>query len=433
MRRRTVTPTFAPAYRALVISLSLVCAAVGCAEQPSADSDRIRSVKTVVVGLREMSDVRAFTGQVEASKRADLAFQVPGLLVKFRRKEGDRVRRGEVIAELRQDEFQARVSTAQGQLDQARAGLRALQSGERSEEQLRREAQLRVAEARLANAKTELDRYSELVKSRAVSRSEYELAETAYHVAQEEQKAAIQIVEKGTVGRKEDIDAQKAVVRGLEGRAAEATLQMKDSTLRAPYDGIIAQRLVDEGQTITANSTVVKFQDGEGIDIVVDVPETFMPIQAHPASIVRMFAELSVAPGRKFPVTFKEAAQVADPNTQTYQVRFTMKAPEGIKPLPGMTATVTVASKRAGTAESRLLVPISAITRLDTGAQVAWVIGPDDTVNSRPVSIGAARGERIEVVKGLRPGDRIVVAGVTFLREGMRVRDLGDALGAGRP
>jgi multidrug efflux pump subunit AcrA (membrane-fusion protein) len=76
-------------------------------------------------------------------------------------------------------------------------------------------------------------------------------------------------------------------------------------------------------------------------------------------------------------------------------------------------------------------VPISAVFKDATGEQVAWVIGPDQTVARRPVKLGRATGGDVEVVDGLGAGDRIAVAGVTFLREGMKVRDLGDALGGG--
>ena len=240
------------------------------------------------------------------------------MLVKLPVKEGQKVAKGEVIAQLRQDEFQARLKSVQGQLDQARATLSALQLGERPEERLRREAQLRAADAKLANAKTEFDRYARLVKTSAVSRAEYELAETAYRVAQEDQKAALQLVEKGTVARKEDIDAQEAQVRTLEGRLAEANLQLRDSTLRAPYDGVVAQRFVEENQTIIANKPVVTFQNVDEIDVVADVPEAAMAADIRSAAITQMVAEFSTAPGRQFPVRIKEVAQVADPTTQTF-------------------------------------------------------------------------------------------------------------------
>jgi RND family efflux transporter MFP subunit len=373
--------------------------------------------------------VQSFPGRVEASKKVDLSFQVPGVVIKQPGKEGNTVGKSEVIGQLRQDEFLARMETARGQLDQARATLKALESGERSEEQLRREAQLRAAEAKLENTRTEFERYTRLLQSSAVSRSDYDLAETAYRVAQEEEQAASQIVEKGASARKEDIEAQNGVVRGLEGKLAEADLQLKDSTLRAPYDGIIAQRLVDEGQNVTATTPVVKFQDTEEIDIIVDVPETFMATELHSATILAIDAEFSIAPGRQFPVEIKEATQVADPKTQTFQLRVAMKPPSGFTTLPGMTATVTIVYRPAGRTGNRVLVPVSAVTRLETGPQVAWIIGPDQVVSSRPVKAGPVTGGVIEIVEGLQPGERIVVAGVDYLRNGMKVHDLGDALG----
>jgi membrane fusion protein, multidrug efflux system len=65
----------------------------------------------------------------------------------------------------------------------------------------------------------------------------------------------------------------------------------------------------------------------------------------------------------------------------------------------------------------------------NSGEQVAWVLGPGQAVTRRPVKTGEATGGEIEILEGLQPGDRIAVAGGSFLREGMKVRDLGNALG----
>jgi len=386
----------------------------------------------MVVAAGNEPFVRTFPGKVEASKSVELAFQVPGLLVKLPVKEGQKVAKGEVIAQLRQDEFQARRKSIQGQLDQARATLSALQLGERPEERLRREAQLRAAEAKLANAKTEFDRYARLVKTSAVSRSEYELAETAYRVAQEDQKAALQLVGKGTGARKEDIDAQLAQVRMIEGRLAEANIQLRDSTLRAPYDGVVAQRSADEGQTIVANKPVVTFQNLDEIDVVADVPEAAIAAGIRSPAIRNMIAELSAVPGRQFPVRVKEVAQVADATTQTFPVRVVMRAPRGVTVLPGMTATIVATYQRPGTQGKRILVPISAVYKQASGDQVAWVVGAYEMISRRVVKMGAATGGDVEILSGLRLGDRVVVAGAPFLSEGMKVRDLGDALGDGQ-
>jgi RND family efflux transporter MFP subunit len=404
--------------------------AAGCNRNTKPATEVVRPVKTMIVVAGDESRVRSLPGTVEASRRVELRFRVAGLLTKFPVKEGQRVKEGDLIAQLRQDEFKARLKTLQGELDQARASLRALRAGERPEEIRRREAQLRAAQSRLANARSVYERNARLVRDRVVSRQEYEQSESAYRVAQEEHTAALKSLNQATAGREEDVEAMEAQVRGLEGRLVEAQIQLGDATLLAPYDGVIAQRFVDEGQNITANDRVVQFQDVDEVDIAVDVPETVMA-EIQLADIERLSAELSAAPGVEFPVQIREVAQVADPVTQTFNVRVAMEAPQNIRALPGMSARVTVSYHRASILGERLLVPVEAIMEKPSGDPVAWVLGEESAVAPRIVKLGSVAGGRIEVVDGLAAGDRIVVAGVRFLREGMKVRDLGEALGGG--
>jgi RND family efflux transporter MFP subunit len=251
-------------------------------------------------------------------------------------------------------------------------------------------------------------------------------------LAQEERESARQLLEKGTIAREEDIEAKEATVRGLEARVVEANLQFTDSTLHAPYDGVIAQRFVEQNQNVTAKQPIVKFQDVDEIDVVVDVPETVIA-NLRAADIVQILAEFSGAPGSQFPVHVKEIAQRADPATQTFPVRVAMKAPSDVNILPGMSATVALTYRRAGILGNRILVPISAVFRDSKGEQSAWVIGPDETVSRRPVKLGEATGSQLEIVEGLQAGDRIAVAGVAHLFEGIKVRDLSAALGGSGP
>jgi multidrug efflux system membrane fusion protein len=425
LRRIVLSPT-------MLITLSIISLAVGCSREEPPRPEVVRPVKTMVVVAGDQTHSRTFPGRVEGSKSVELAFQVSGILTNLPVKEGQSVVKNDLIAQLRQDEFQARLQSVQGQLDQARAGLNALRQEERPEERLRREAEVRAAEARLANARIDYERFARLVQSSAVSRSEYDRAQTAYRVAQEEHRAALQILEQGTIARQEDIEAQQAQVRVLEGRLVEANIRLGDATLRAPYDGVIARRFVEERQNIRAKEPVVQFKDVDEVDIAVDVPETIMIADLRSADIVQMTTTFSGAPGLEFPVRIKEIAQVADPMTQTFQVRGALKSPPGMNLLPGMTARVSLTYRRARILDERILVPISAVFKDASREPVAWVIGSDQTVIRRPVKIGQASGGQIEITEGLQPGDRIAVAGVTFLRGGMKVSDLGDALGGGQ-
>ena len=411
----------------------LLCVlAAGCRPQVPTSAEVVRPVKTLVVSVGGDSMVRTFPGKVEASKQVELTFQVPGLLVSLPVREGQKVAQNDVIAQLRQEDFQARLAALSGQLDRASADLQAARAGVRPEERQRLEAQVRSAEASLVNARTEYGRARQLLNSRTISRVEFDRSETTYRVAQENFEAARQTLDQSAVGREEDILAREAEVRGLEGRVVEANLQLADSTLRAPYDGVIAQRFVEQGQNVRAKQPVVKFQDIAEIDIAADIPERVMA-EIRSADIVGLVAEFSALPGRQFPVHIKEVAQRADPVTQTFTIRVAMLVPEGVNLLPGMTATVAMTYRRASILGGRILVPIAAIFEAGPGQQVAWVLGPDQTVARRLVKTGEATGGRIEITDGLQPGDRIAVAGVTFLREGMKVRDLGDALGGSQP
>jgi multidrug resistance efflux pump len=260
-------------------------------------------------------------------------------------KAGQKISKGQIIAQLRLAEFQARLESVQGQLDQARAALESLRMGE-SPEQMQREAQERVAGLILGNARREFDRYARLVGLGDVSRQEYERAETNFRVALEEHDAALKLIGKGRTTRMEDVEAQEGAVRGLSGQVAEAKLQLADSTLRAPFDGVIAQRFVDEGQSITVNKPVIRLQSIAAVDIVVDVPETVLTSDICSPGIVGMVAEINGMPGRQFPVRITEVEQVPDQRTQRFPVRYELMRPSGVAVLPGMTATVSVSFRR---------------------------------------------------------------------------------------
>ena len=106
--------------RAWLVVLFVVWLTVGCSGPDSTTSEVSRPVKTMVVAAADKLNVRSFPGRVEASRKVDLEFLVPGRIATLPVVEGQQVAKGQIIAQLRQDEFQARLNTAQSQLDRVR-------------------------------------------------------------------------------------------------------------------------------------------------------------------------------------------------------------------------------------------------------------------------------------------------------------------------
>ena len=412
-----------------IISLLLLCIVGACSREAAPPAPVIRPVKTMLLVPGGEIQTRTFSGRALASQEAELAFQVPGLLVSLPVREGQRVAKGDLIAQLRQEEFEARLKTLQSQLEQGRVALRTLQAGARPEERLKLEAGLRAAQAKLTNATAEHDRNSKLLKRHVISKAEFDAVERTLRVAQEDVETAQQRLKLGATARPEDIEAQEAANRGLEEQVRKAQIQLGDSTLRAPFDGVVARRFVEENQNVNTHQPIAQLQHADAMDIDVDVPEAVMG-NVTADRIVKIIAEFTAAPGVQFPVTVREVAQVADPVTQTFRVRGSMQTQPGVAVLPGMTATVTLTYRQGAKTDQRLLIPVSAVSKeASSGEQIVWLIGADSIVKHRPVRIGQLTGGEVEVVEGLQPGERIAVAGVSFLREGMKVRDLGNALG----
>ena len=170
------------------------------------------------------------------------------------------------------------------------------------------------------------------------------------------------------------------------------------------------------------------------IEIVVDVPESIMAADLSSADIVEMMADRLAGAGNcSSRCRFAEIAQVADPVTQTFHVRAAMRAPEGVNLLAGHDGHGDGDLSPLRHTGQRMLVPIAATVKEPSGEQVVWVVGAGSSraATARENRRGGSGGQ-VEIVGGSFAGRSDCRGGATFLREGMKVRDLGDALGGGQ-
>jgi RND family efflux transporter MFP subunit len=173
-------------------------------------------------------------------------------------------------------------------------------------------------------------------------------------------------------------------------------------------------------------------QDLSELEVVVNVPEQDW-LRAKPgltlaqrSELARPEVSLSSVAGRTFPATITEVAASADPVTRTFAARARFDPPEDIQILPGMSANVTIkmpADLDAGT--MAIYLPANAVVGGNDGGSFVWKIDSERmTVSRAAVTVGQLTGSEIEIVDGVRTGDRIAVSGVQHLTENMRVREL---------
>ncbi|AOF82051.1 efflux transporter, RND family, MFP subunit [Methyloversatilis sp. RAC08] len=252
-------------------------------------------------------------------------------------------------------------------------------------------AQLNAAQSEFERAKTDLERYQRLWESElAVARSE--------------------------------VDDRRARLEVARTQLATAQQNLDDAVIRAPFDGVITRRRLEAFANVQANQPIADLQDLRALEIVINVPERIVRneyAQDVGQAVFEGQDALSV------PLRLKSYAAEADPQTQTYEIVLALGSPPGgLKLLPGMSATVIPFAGTVKSSDAPLVVPLTAIAADATGDRSVWVVGAGGQVARRTVRTADVRGSDVVITSGLQPGERVVVAGVSALREDMKVRPL---------
>ncbi len=203
------------------------------------------------------------SGTVEATD-ADLGFSAPGRVAAVTVREGDRVKRGDVLARLEASELEARTSAAEAQLEAARAALAELEAGARSEDIAQARAAEWAAARHMEDGRRDLARARTLHEGGAISQEALDKAETRFEVtgAQLEQaRQRLRALETGP--RQERIRAQRAAVAATEAAVRQATAALDNTVVTAPFDGRITTRHRDPGETVQPGQPVVTLLDPE--------------------------------------------------------------------------------------------------------------------------------------------------------------------------
>ena len=226
---------------------------------------------------------------------------------------------------------------------------------------------------------------------------------------------------------KAEVDDAKALYELSQVRLDQAKEALADTQIYAPFDAYIARRYVDNHIKVSPADKIARITDLETLVIRVSIPESiFATLSVE--RLVSTYAGFSFLADQKFPLQLKENTGEANSVAQTYEVGFSMPRPKQGNILPGMTATVFV--ELASDRVARVIrVPTSALVGGIGDQFYVWVFDPlTGLAEKRQVVVGPATGHGIPIINGLSDGEIIVVAGASQLREGLKIRMLGELL-----
>ncbi|MEM8723427.1 MAG: efflux RND transporter periplasmic adaptor subunit [Cyanobacteria bacterium P01_G01_bin.39] len=368
------------------------------------------------------------SGTVQAYERTPVMSQISGLqIVDVMVERGDYVKQGQVLARLNNRVLNAEQVQAQAAVNQAQARLNELQAGSRGEEIAQAESRVANAQSAIAETESELEliqkrveRNTNLQSEGAISRDQLDEVLNQARVAESKLAAAKanlnerqQALAQLKAGSRPQIIAQaQAELAQAQGRLQAIEAQLEDTTVTAPRAGIIASREAKVGQTTdTSEMLFTIIQDGR-LELSLQVPETLIGT-IQPGQTVQITAN-----NQNLELTGKvrEIDPLIDNNSRQATVKVDLPSGANLKPGMFLQAAINTDTNQG------LAVPIEALLPQSENRAIAFVVQPDNTVKAQQVSLGEILSEqRVEIVEGLQPGDRIVLKGAVYLKDGDKV------------
>jgi RND family efflux transporter MFP subunit len=359
--------------------MALALAAAGCSKQHEAGkADSAPAVVVKGTGLETvkrvaMPELLDVVGTVRARTSAVVSTRIPGSISVLRVREGDRVKKGQLLIQLDAQENQATAAVATAAIDEARRGL---------DEALSRK--------KLSD--TTFDRYQNLFKEQAVSRQEFDVRQT-------EKDMAAQGVAR----------AEARLRQAQEGAKASGTIS--DYTkIVAPISGVIAAKQADLGATVFPGQPLLTIEDEGSYQLELALPESDAA-KVKPGSSLQVTLD---AIGGSFAAKIAEIVPTADPGSRTFVAKVALNQ-KGLK--SGMFGRASIS---LGSTVDGITVPKQAV--VERGALTSvWAVEKDNSARMRIVKTGRVTGGRVEILAGLSDGDRVIVSGVEKVTEGAKV------------
>ena len=359
------------------------------------------NVSTGRAEIRNYERMISVTGSLLPDETVTVNSEVIGRVLTIRADFGQSVRKGDVLAEIDKQEYQIQLDRSKAALAQALARL-GLSPGQEKTPPTSTPA-VRQVQARLEDMKFKFDSAAKLVKTGDISQDRYNEIEKAYRA----QQAALEAVN-------DEVRTQWASMESIRADVAMMQKKLGDTTLRAPFDGVVSQKHVSPGQYVKDNAPIVTLVKTNPLRLRVDIPESA-------AGQVKVGTTLAFTteglPGETYQAVVRESNPSLDARSRSLQVEARLTKGDA-RLRPGMFAQVRLVVEKAS---ATLLVPKQAIYNI-AGLTKVFAVRDGKAVEYRVVP-GDERDGMVELPVGtLKDGETVVTSNQAALITGTPVR-----------
>ncbi|MBW1982348.1 MAG: efflux RND transporter periplasmic adaptor subunit [Deltaproteobacteria bacterium] len=381
-----------PQYHFIFALLLLGC---GCSDKIEPGTAEVQhplvtGVQIATVRLESQPVIYNAVGTVRAGITSSLAAEVMGTVKAVEVREGDQVKAGGILIRLDQRQARAQLREVRATLSEAEQALRAAFS---ARDQARSTAQLAAAT---------YHRYQSLKQEESVSAQEFDEVEARYLEARAARERAEAMA-----------SAAASRVRQARAAVAAARVRLNYTLIKAPHDGIITGKFVDEGDLAIPGRTLLTLETTHGYHLDLVVPERYIE-QVHLGQMVS--AAIPALSLTGLAGTVSTIVPAADPDSRSFLIKVAL--PPGAALRSGMFARVNIPLGQ----QLQIRVPRSAIIRQGQLTGIYLVDG-DNVVHFRLLRLGRVYPEVVEVLSGLQQGERYVVEVIPSLVDGARVEE----------
>jgi HlyD family secretion protein len=387
----------------------------------------VQRVKSLSAGAAPQGIVLNATGYIVAAHKIQVAAKVIGKVKWIGVDKGDRVRENDVIVRLEDDEYQAQLQQAKGQLTMLQARLDEALHGSRPEEIAQALANVESGKADLDNARVTLNRSRNLVAEGVAPAQTLDDAKARYDSAVQKVNALQKTYELVKIGpRQEQIDALRGQLDQAKGALAFAETNLANTIIRAPVTGTILERAVEKGEFVTtsfvgdrgAKGYVVSLADLNDLEVELDIAQNdFAKLHDGQHGTVTTDA----FPDRKYDGFIKEISPEANRAKATVQIKVKIAKPDEYL-RPEMNASVAfISDEKPATASGPAPKPVVMVPSQAVKDSAVFVLLEGKAVR-RPVKTGAVSGSAVRIEQGLIGGEDVIVNPPAGLKDGDKVR-----------